>query len=347
MTDLTKHTQHAVIQKIFESYPSRRKTGHRPHLGGSQIGHHCSRYLWYQFRWADSEDFSDKGRLLRLFDHGEKEEERIVEDLRAIGASIYPIDPQTGKQWLFSAFGGHFGMSLDATGNNFPDTKAWRLLEFKTANDKSYKQLIKSGVKVWNPQYYAQVLVGMELSGLQKCLHITVNKNTDEMYAESIKPNSTEAAKLLDKAERVIFSEEPLQKCTDNPAWYKCKWCPMFDICWGNKVAQVNMRTCAFSTPTRDGDWYCEKCKKNIPTREQATHHHLMRPDLVPYAKAIEATDDYIKYEGANGVFYNSNLGGEGHYTSQEMRNYDGILPIDKQAEMLRQAFNGEVIARD
>src|SRR5690606_32631106 len=120
------------------------------------------------------------------------------------------------------------------------------LLEFKTASDKSFKELLKKGVKDWNPQYYAQVIVGMELSGLKKCLHITVNKNTDEIYAESIKPNTTEATRLLNRAERVIFSSEPLQKCSDDPAWYLCKFCSMQNVCHGNRVAQVNMRTCVF-----------------------------------------------------------------------------------------------------
>ena len=52
---------------------------------------------------------------------------------------------------VFSAFGGHFGLSLDATGHNFPDTPAWRLLEFKTANDKSFKERLKKGVKELEP----------------------------------------------------------------------------------------------------------------------------------------------------------------------------------------------------
>lgn len=344
MTDLKKYTPHAIVQEIYKSWPTRRTTGHRAHLGGSQIGHHCDRYLWYQFRWADCDDFSDKGRLLRLFEHGEVEEERIVKDLRAIGADVYPVDPETGKQWLFSAFGGHFGLSLDATGHNFPDTPVWRLLEFKTANDKSFKELLKKGVKEWNPQYYAQVIVGMELSGLKKCLHITVNKNTDEIYAESIKPSVNEATRLLNRAERVIFSNDPMQKCSDDPAWYQCKWCSMQDICHGNMVAQVNMRTCVFSTPTRDGQWYCEKCERNIPESEQRTHHHLMRPDLVPYATAVEATDDWIKYESEHGVFFNSNLNEPYHYTSQEMRNYSGALPLDKDAEELRTTFGAKLV---
>lgn len=349
MADISKHAPHPVVQAIYQSYVDKREPAHRPHLGGSQIGHHCDRFLWYQFRWAAGEDFSGKGRLLRLFDHGKHEERRLIDDLRATGATIYPVDPETGRQWTFTAFGGHFGLSLDATGKGFPDTDAWRLLEFKTANDKSFNELLKKGVADWNPQYYAQVIVGMELSGLKKCLHITVNKNTDEIYAESIKPNSTGAKRLLDRAERIIFANEPPERCSDDPSWWQCKMCPMYDICHGKRVAEVNMRTCVHATPTRDGRWKCEKCGQYKTTEEQRQPctHHLMRPDLVPYAKAVEAGDDWIKYEGPNGTFYNTVAGvhdGPNCYTSQEMRDFDGVLPIPEEAEKLRTQYTGKVV---
>lgn len=349
MADISKHGPHPIIQSIYQSYTDRREHAHRPHLGGSQIGHHCDRFLWYQFRWADSEDFSDNGRLLRLFDHGNHEEDRVVSDLRSIGATVYPVDPQTGKQWYFYAFGGHFGLSLDAAGKDFPDTPAWRLLEFKTANEKSFRKLLKSGVEEWNAQYYAQVIVGMELSGLSKCLHITVNKNTDEMYAESIKPSPAQAGRLLDRAEKIIFSEEPLERVSEDPSWWQCKFCPMHSICHGNRVAQVNHRTSVHATPTRDGHWYCEKCGENKTVEEQRSgcSHHLMRPDLVPYAVAVDAGDDWIKYESKNGVFWNTHNGssdGEHCYTSQEMRDYDGVLPAIDGVEQLRGAFGASLV---
>ena len=98
--------------------------------------------------------------------------------------------------------------------------------------------------------------------------------------------------------------------------------------------------------PTRDGQWYCEKCERNIPS-QSSTHHHLMRPDLVPYATAVEATDDWIKYESEHGVFFNSNLNEPYHYTSQEMRNYEGALPLDKVAEEIRSKFGAKVAGDD
>lgn len=58
----------------------------RDHLGGSMIGKVCDRELAYIFRWAKRPSF--KGRMLRLFDRGHKEEFRFVEYLRNVGVEV-------------------------------------------------------------------------------------------------------------------------------------------------------------------------------------------------------------------------------------------------------------------
>src|SRR5690606_58877 len=60
----------------------------RGHLGGSLIGRKCSRQLWYTFRWAGKEQF--KGRMLRLFERGHKEEFRFVKYLMDVGINVRP-----------------------------------------------------------------------------------------------------------------------------------------------------------------------------------------------------------------------------------------------------------------
>lgn len=319
-----------VVKAIYKTYTDKRGSPHRKHLGASQIGHHCDRYLWYQFHWADHEEFD--GRMLRLFDRGNLEEERLINDLRNTGAKIMPLDPDTGKQWTFTQFGGHFGCSMDAVGK----TDRWFMLEFKTANDKQFKKLVKlQSVKEWSYKYYAQAIVGLESSNLPECLHITVNKNTDEMYPETIQPNKDEATRLIERARRIIFSPEPLERCHDDPGWWQCKFCCMKDICHGDKVAEVNERTHVNAKPLEDGSW-----------AEVDNDNHLMNPYLVPYAKAVEHFDGVIKYEGDNGVFWNNPAGVKGgrhHYTSEEMRAYDGKLPLPDDAEDMRVEFGGSI----
>ena len=109
--NLEQYATPATIEAIYKYYKDKRKNDHRPHLGGSQIGNECSRALWYQFRHAWSPRFD--GRMLRLFETGDREEDRIVSNLRGVGVTVWERDPETGKQVRFTECGGHFALSLD------------------------------------------------------------------------------------------------------------------------------------------------------------------------------------------------------------------------------------------
>lgn len=73
--------------------------GKRAHLGASVIGQDCRRKTWYDFRWCYTESFADargkdqKGRMMRLFNRGHKEEFRFVEWLRGMGFEVDEFDP--------------------------------------------------------------------------------------------------------------------------------------------------------------------------------------------------------------------------------------------------------------
>lgn len=67
-------SEQKIIERI-ESYYEENQEPPRPHMGLSQVGHHCDRYLWLNFRWAHVEKFS--GRVLRLFQRGHDEEKRL------------------------------------------------------------------------------------------------------------------------------------------------------------------------------------------------------------------------------------------------------------------------------
>ena len=101
---------HTTTALIYTAYENDAEDGNRPHLGASLIGHQCERYLWNVFRWVDTKKFP--GRLLRLFETGQLEEQRVARNLRRIGVDLHTETPD-GKQWRVSDFGGHFGGSLD------------------------------------------------------------------------------------------------------------------------------------------------------------------------------------------------------------------------------------------
>jgi len=283
---------------------------------------------------------------LRLFDHGDAEEKRLTKDLREIGVKVYNMDQSTGKQFYFTTFGGHLGCSIDGAGKGFPESTKWHLLEFKTSSAKRFAKLKKDGLERFNPQYWAQVILGMELSGLPRTMHLTTCKDTDEIYGERIKPDAKEAQRLLKRGERIIFSDDPLEKLSSRPDWYECKFCCMHSICHGDRVAEVNCRTCSHSTAERDGAWTCAKHggALTIQNQKKGCKLHLMRPSLVPYAEAVDAGENWIKYKHPGGEFCNNIETGPLCYTSKELRAYDGKLPAEAAVEQTRVTFGGTLM---
>ncbi len=71
MVDIFIETETPTVKQIYEHYvKSAVVMKPRKHLGASQIGHPCLRYLWYQFRWCAESKTSFDGRMLRLFETG-------------------------------------------------------------------------------------------------------------------------------------------------------------------------------------------------------------------------------------------------------------------------------------
>ena len=289
--DLTAYATPKTIEAIYQHYKDKRKNDHRPHLGGSQIGNDCSRALWYQFRHAWSPSFD--GRMLRLFETGDREEDRVVSNLRAVGVKVWERDPDTGKQVRFEGCGGHFALSLDGVGEGFAESSKPHTLEFKTMNEKNFKTTKNMGVQKAKPVYWAQCQIGMHLSGLDWCYFFAVNKNTDEMYGERIKLDKAEAQGLMDKADGIVFSALPPSKLHEDPSNWQCKFCNYWAVCHGCKIPEVSCRTCSHVTPEKDGTWTCAKGKPVETCSEHLYIPQIMPKDLV----VIDAGDDFVEYE--------------------------------------------------
>ena len=299
--NLEQHTTPETIRRIFKTYEARRKSEHRPHLGGSQIGRECERALWYQFRWAWTPKF--EGRMLRLFETGDREEDRIVRNLRDIGVTVWDRDPETGRQVAFHAFGGHFALSLDGVGEGFPESSVPHTLEFKTMNTKNFKALQNMGLKKAQPVYWAQCQIGMHLSKLDRCYFFSVCKETDAIYGERVKYDPAEGMMLQSKAGRIIFSEQPPARISEEKSDWRCKFCTYWAVCHGCKIPEVNCRTCAHVTPEQDGTWSCGKGKDMT----KACEWHLYNPYAMPAGWEVRnASENHVEYCDPDGeVIYN------------------------------------------
>jgi len=228
----------------------------RPYLGLSGIGDSCSRKLWYGFRLCAVVQITQ--RLHRLFQRGHKEEPIIQADLRRAGAVCHVTQDNQPEAVCGN---GHIKGHLDDVITKLKDApKTPHLGEYKTHNDKSFKDLLKRGMKLSKPVHYAQMVCYMHLFKLKRGLYVAVNKNDDSRYYERISADPDKANELISKGEDIISTEIPPQRI-GNSTWYECKWCNYYQICHFGEAPLKNCRTCKFVDIHDEGKWRCSGLK--------------------------------------------------------------------------------------
>jgi hypothetical protein len=289
-----------TVAAIFARHERDATDWRRTHLGASLIGRECSRELWYSFRWAIAPGF--EGRMLRLFERGDREEAWLAEELRAIGVDLHTED-ETGAQFRVAFWNGHFSGSCDGAGLGFPEApKTWHLFEAKTINLKGFGILQSKGVKEAKPEHYAQMQVYMHGLKLKRAFYVAVCKNDDHIYTERIHYVKAEAEAFVAKAATIIGSNEPLSKINEDPTWWKCKFCDARPICHLGEVDRLerNCRTCASATPQQEGGWYCDLHQRLLSSDEQRAgcDSHLFIPALLPWKPvAVDEDARSVTYE--------------------------------------------------
>lgn len=292
------HTARAEIDRWHQSRPG----SHRYHLGASLLGHHCDRWLWLTFRWAVKEEFS--GRMLRLFRRGQNEEEIVVADLRAIGCDVQDVD-HDGRQMRVD-FGKHVSGSMDGkihSGLPESPSKA-HILEIKTHSLKSFKGLLKDGLKKSKPMHWAQCQVYMRGTGIDRAFYFAVCKDDDSIFTDRVKYDHSAASALIQRGHRITMADRMPEPCHGGgPDWYQCKFCPAHNFCWnGESTREVNCRTCAHYTASPDSTNYCERWQASIPSQSMpgGCRSHVLHPDMVPW-----------ELKGGDGVNGHYVIGGE------------------------------------
>lgn len=296
-----------LVEQIYAEREKRSESRRPSSLRPSELGHECDRYLWLRFRWSDEVESFD-GRMLRLFDRGQREEARFVEELRWVGATVYDVDPDDPKtQISMELWKGHSKGFLDGVGTDIPHAQGgWLTLEFKTHSAKSFRQLEKEGVEVAKPIHYAQMQLYMHEHSLSEALYFSVNKDTDELYAEFVPLNESYARRLLQKAERIIFREDIPPRVNEQPTFYKCKMCSAAKVCHDRERPARNCRNCMYGHAASEAEmslmgkehagWVCtwHDAWLDLDAQRRGCEDHRYHPHIVLGENSSEHIEDEV-----------------------------------------------------
>lgn len=284
---------------------------HRPYLGMSSLGHECSRYLWYGFRWAQKSNFEAK--TLKNFEDGHRTEDLMADRIRLVdGVTLMTLDPDTGKQIEWVDFGGHLMGHCDGIVTGIKQAPSNpHIWENKSVNEKKFKKLEKlraanekTALKLWDETYYSQQVLYMDYGGFDRAWMTVTTPGGRDDTAVRTESDPAYAAKLRAKAERIIFTDEAPDPYSQSDKIPPCVWCPFQDICRGRKAADRNCRTCAHVSVERDGTWKCTKKDKALDRWEQekGCAEHLYNPSFVP-GEIVNANkeENWIEYKMKDG----------------------------------------------
>lgn len=239
-------------------------------IGASSIGEECLRALWLDWRAYASSTFD--GRMLRLFQTGHLQEERIVQDLRRAGLEVWDKQ-ENGEQFTYNDDTGHFVVKLDGVVRGVPGAeKTAHTLEVKTHNLKSFTELEKKGVEKAKPMHYYQMQAGMLFSGIERALYVALCKDNERYYVERVRPDEDAFRLIQQKLDSLVNFNTAPTGLSEDGSFYACKWCDMRAACLGEVEPQRTCRSCVHSEPLPNGNelWVCNVASESVSLTREA-----------------------------------------------------------------------------
>ena len=334
-----------IIQSMIDAAHENQIDKPRSHLGPSQLGHPCDRWLWLSFRWAVRETFP--GRILRLFRRGHNEESTMVSDLRAIGLDVRGT---TGQQQRVN-FGAHVSGSIDAIiESGVPSAPNKRhVAEFKTHSLKSFNDVEKNGVENSKPMHFAQMQLYMHGMEIDRALYLAVCKDDDRIYTERVRYDKDVAEKLVARGHRITLSDRMPEPISADPSWYQCKFCAAHSFCHEESLTKyANCRTCAHSTAQADSTWRCERHDADgIPVefQREGCESHVLHPDLVPWKLNTDASTSTEAVWMIEGKPIRNGDPDKNVYSSNELvKNWKACVSGDDFISEVRAKMSGRIV---
>ena len=343
----------SIFDRIDEQL-AEKENRFRGHLGFSGIGDDDEYKLWMAFRWCLPASFN--GRMLRLFDLGNRIEDQVVENIRDTDVVSIASHDKDGNQFRASFFGGHLAGSCDGLLKGVlppPSEEVILLLEVKSANDKRFKELVKlQSYEEWSETYRWQIHAYMGALGLTKCMVVVVNKNDSSVYTEIIDFNPQVWEKAQAKAQRIICSDAPDKNTRmSEKDWRMKNESELYrNVYFGRRLPEsVNCRNCKNVKPLTESNgavWFCKRKQQSLSldAQREGCKDHLWIPELVNANHLPgKSTEDSVAYQVGIMEFYNSTseVTGEYHYSSVEMRE---LSKADFEAGLM---MTGESVRRE
>jgi len=213
----------------------------RPYIGASSIGHHCVRYVQFDYLRATKENFrhrpqKHKGKVVKIFDNGHRIEPMVACWLRLAGFEMdleKPGGGQYGFHWKEANYKGHF----DGVIRSSPIAGlAPCLWECKGLKSSVWKRFKKNGVKSESNQYYWQIQANQFESGLTSdCFFTIYNKDTSELHHEQVPHDPEVGLRARHNAMIIHRATERgrlLRRPYSDPGNFKCRDCGWKKACW-------------------------------------------------------------------------------------------------------------------
>lgn len=246
-----------MLRKIDQGTLTYSTDERRCYIGASSVGNPCEMALQYGLRGYPQKP--PPAAVKRIFELGHILEELVVKHLREAGYPVLEVDKETGKQFEYTALGGHVRGHADGmiAIDNVP-----YVLEIKSMNEKKWTNFKNRGVYYSHPLYFAQVQLLMGLSGIQNSLVVAYNKNNSLYHAEFVDFDHAAFEALIFKSWRVA-RRQSTKRVSDNPLSFECRYCNYKPHCWPNGeqslAIEVECKTCKHAKPIANRNWLCTK----------------------------------------------------------------------------------------
>lgn len=292
----------ALVAKAAQEKP-------RAYLGMSSVGGSCGRKLWYDFRKVGREVFD--AATLKRFEDGHRTEALVIDRLRLLEGITLVDRQENGEQIGYIDLDGHFRGHLDGDIIGILQApKTPHVFEAKCCSEKKFNELKKvvaelgekQALKKWNPVYYTQGQLYCHYHNRTRHYLVVATPGGRDWMGVRTDYDAAHAIQTIAKAKRIIQSNEPLDKLSNDPSYFECRYCTFSNICHKGEMPARNCRTCVHSSAIADAQWHCQRFGKQLTLDEQIAgcEAHLVLPGLVP-GEVIEATDKSITYKMHNG----------------------------------------------